>query len=1302
MRCLCWHALLFFTATVWASQPGDASCYAKQSEGEFWKQCCDYGCGWFSCAAYAEDIGCTLTNKEVSYQCAGEGSVEALSFMNKEAEVDLSAYGASPVSRVVPDTEWCTKSSDCDPFLDSAQRGCCLVAVNYEQHPYKNSYEGMDKTTVVGCTCQQDASWFEYSQPYSGNFGCQTASEADQVNMPLCNCDTDSTFNTFGTCVSENGKSRFFSQCEESNDEYCQQHFPGGCIKCSMDRLTLRLYASGGAGASKWCWDEPSVLSQPHGCAGGRYTQLLKGSRSLSVHVNEYDGCTWQWDGCSTNVCWRYYDSNDEIPGGCDCFSDGCSENSPAQSLGFCAVDTCDWRQKEECNGFGFGPPPTCACVCKEPMTGPGCALADPEWCDADGTVAELRQFPGYNEITGTVYCHCKPGHAGQRCERVGCASDTGCANNGTCLSSAACANSGECWDSVDGVCLCDERHYGDTCEIELRCTRESYCNGNGECYEENQKMLCECDYSFGGDRCELFDEYTCDPTIGASVSTGCQGLAYCMDSQNCQNVEFDPIEQQYVSAEVSVLTCTEHCACSWRTSEHSCEMSTSCVWVEGMCHQQTCRQISLSEQPERVRMRRCQNEPLCEVHGAECVERLYDLNEPDRHVCSITTHGTCKDSRTQQEFVCGSNASSHDNILPHTCFREPDAVVQTNAGWSDFRLIVRGSTRNELANARLSIREMLLYDEDGDLIGPWYGQDGTTVNNWTVYCNTEQDAEMTASECWRMFDRDYLASKQLQMNRFDPPPNHTAPGDRYSSNSIKECLDHWSQNTLDACYDTSTCLGAVPCVPVMRDGSEYAFEGTPFYYGPCSLSALANVVADGGSGVSFTACKPGGIDYTPAYYYGCADTYWGYPWEWRLDKQQKQNFTMQQCARGAYVTPKAPHNDEQFSDGPLIVTFRRSDHVKIVPHAFRVLCDTENINTPASRNCPNRIELQARVGPGTPWATLYDSKSTRMLPSHRAHGLGRLLDQSDFVFTVPSTSTPFDITDNGFHVSLDVSDAQLIHVAGRTYRFDTVQALHYTDRDVLVPSTERWARRVWRGCVQRNVIMERRLSKTTCLSELAFENKCESPPCCRDNLCCMDFTVPPSQCHEWESWCRDRHPHQERLDQLQGINATAIGNTHGACTESTFLARTACTPNPECECLLGWRKPTPTKDNPRPEDCSVCDIEGEECVHGECGISTNGVCVCHNGWTGQMCDRCELNIACAQGKVCAASTGECIVEEDVVETYGWWYFFIVLLAYCNLYVLAQCCAYQEDVQERVELEAEKKSALQSLPPMVS
>ena len=795
------HVVLFFAAVCFASPPGDPSCYAKQSNGEFWEECCDYDCGWTSCSAYASEIGCTVTNKETSYQCAGEGSLSTLSFVDKNAEIDISAYGTTAVSRVVPGTDWCTKSSDCDPFLDSAQRGCCLVAVDYEKHPYKNNNDGIDQTTVLGCTCQQDASWFEYSQPYSGNLGCQTASEADQVNMPLCNCDKDSTFNTFGACVSESGKARFFSQCERSDDEYCQKNFPGGCIKCTMDRLTLRLYASGGAGASKWCWDEPGVLTQSGGCTGGRFTQVLQSRRELSVHVNDYDGCTWQWDECSANTCWRYYDANDEIPGGCDCFADGCSENSPTQSLGFCAIDTCDWRQLAECNGLGFGPPPTCDCVCAEPMTGPGCTLADPNWCDVDGTVPELRRFPSYNAVADMVYCHCKPNHTGQRCERTGCVADTTCAHNGTCLSSAACSNNGECWSSTDGVCLCGERYYGDNCQVILQCTRDNYCNGNGECYEENQKMRCACDYSFGGDRCDLFDQYTCDPTVGASVSTVCQGLAYCMDSQNCGNVEFDDILQQYISSEATLSTCTEHCACSWRSSEQHCSVGSNCVWSNDTCYHQTCREISQSRQPEHVRQQRCAGEDVCYMQDTECVERLFDTDDPDKHVCSVTTHGTCKDSRTQEEFACNSNSTTHHE-LPMTCFREPDSVEQGNTGWSDFRLVIRGSTRNDFADARLSIREILLFGANGELIGPWYAKGGVVVNNWTVYCNMQHDSEMNMSECWRMFDRDYTATSQLHRNRFDPPANRTAPSDSYSSNSIKSCLDHWSNHTLDACYD--------------------------------------------------------------------------------------------------------------------------------------------------------------------------------------------------------------------------------------------------------------------------------------------------------------------------------------------------------------------------------------------------------------------------------------------------------------------------------------------------------------------
>ena len=1221
-------------------QPDTCDCALPQSNGDYWDKCCRYDCGSIWCSWTG--LSCEQRNKETSYQCAGEESLSLLTFQNKDNEPDVERYGSTVSSRVVPDTEWCTRSSDCDPFVDTAQRGCCLVAVDTSRKPLVQDYAWVTERRVLGCVCEQSAAWFEYSSPYSGAHGCQTTLEANQVNMPLCDCAADSTQNNFGACVSESGEPRFFSSCEPSDDPHCDSNYPGGCIKCTMDRLTLRLYMGGGAGSAKWCWAEPDPVQQDTGCAGGRYDELARSTRSLPEHLLNHDGCSWQWDGCSSTSCWRYFDKNDEIPGGCSCFANGCSENNPDSSLGFCSHDSCEWKSAAECNGFGMASPPGCACQCQEPLAGPGCTLSDVDWCSQEGTIASLRNFPSYRAEADIVFCHCKPGFVGQKCERRGCRADDDCLNGGVCALSTECANNGtECWQPTDGLCSCPDTHYGTWCELPWECTRRAYCNGNGECAvsSDGTQLTCDCDYSFGGDRCELAEQYSCDPTVGPEASSDCQGMAYCMDSENCDLSSFDPILQEYVATRHTHQTCERACTCAWREQSVDCALLPECTWSEerGACTRDICTEIAQIASPY-ARQRRCEREAVCMyTQDAECVERLFGADRADVHVCTVTEHGTCRDSRTEKEYTCSAGNSTTTTVSAEaddsedSCFRVPERVVRDNDGWTDFRLVFRGATREDTGNrAELSIREVLLLDENGASVGPWFAADGEALNNWTVYCNRPHDATVPHSECWRMFDRDYLADTTFPKLQTPPPPNRTAPSAAYGSADIKACLDHWGEYTLDTCYD---CRGAVACVPVMRDGvSPYTFEGTPFGYGACSLSALGKVDAWGDyrTGPSFVACLVDDQGYTayydPNYYYGCYGAYDYYTW--RLDPAQQARWTQQQCSAGAFRTAPQPHDEGQFSNGAVTATFRVLAGSSVAPASVRVLCDTENLHAPSSRSCPNRVELQARQGPGTQWVTVYDSKSTRKLSAHRAQGMGRLLTQADFVFTVPSTTAPLDITQQGFAVSLDVADTAPRVIPSRTYRYDSIQVLHFTADDVLVPETTPWAYRLWEGCIGRDVIIDRRRSGSSCVSEAAFLDQCMQPPCCRDNRCCAQFGFAPSPCGDepWENWCRGRSERQMQLDALAGIPST-IANTSTACATTEFESQRICTPQPVCECQQGWQKPPGRLADAL--DCSQCV---DPCEHGTCDISTGGECQCDAGWNGRSCEHCYDEELCYSG----------------------------------------------------------------------
>ena len=1324
-------------SVVRAQPPGEPTCYGTQSDGEFWETCCDYDCGIFafsSCSSYWSEIGCEYTNKATSYQCAGEDTTTALTFEDKEPEPDAAEYGRGLRARVVPDTDWCLRSSDCDPFLDDSERGCCLVSVDYERHPYKNNYEPIQKRTTLGCVCQQDASWFEYSRPYSGSFGCQTTSEANQVNMPMCDCEADSVSNPFGACVMENGAPRFFATCELSDDEECFSRFANSCLKCGMDRLTVRLYAGGGAGSSKWCWQEPDVLRvTAHGGGGcsGRYDEVVRASRGLATHVNVYGGCSWQWDGCSASSCWRYYDPNDQIPGGCSCFSNGCSEGVPDVSLGFCALDTCDWKDPARCGGFGFGSPPRCECMCRAPLDGPGCTLSDPEWCSEEGTVPALRSFPSRDTEADIVFCHCEPGYAGQRCERRGCSGDADCANGGTCLQSAVCRNNGtECWDAQDRTCLCTERFYGAACERSVECTREAYCNGNGECSvdeDDGGRLRCVCDYSFGGDRCEIYGSYLCDPSVGPTASAGCQGQAYCMDSENCEGTEFDPVSGRYVSALQEFETCADRCACGWRSEREGCVAADECEWVQqaqeqqqgaeetGTCRNRACREIDQIS-TTHVRRRRCELEPQCvysEEEDDTCAERLFEERNPDTHVCRVTPHGTCKDSRTQEEHSCppapvasdASGGRSYD-----TCFETPDRFVRGNTGWTDFRLVFRGATAPSDGGtvASLSVREIMLLDEQDNQIGPWFGADGVAVNNWTVYCNTPHDPSLPESECWRMFDRDYAADTQLGADRFEPSANRTAPSNVYDTQYIKRCLDHWSGLTReDECYyggDINVCNDSVACVPVPRgdgDVGDYAFTGTPFGYGACGASALGHVRPDYDSyddltGPGFVSClvdEEGYTeDYSPPYYYGCWSGPLGlsdYYYTWRLDPDLRESWSVGQCSAGAFRTAARAHSEEQFGDGAVVVTLRTSDDTSVIPERLRILCDTEHSHDRAARDCPNRVELQVRKGAGSAWTTVFDSKSDpgRVLSTHRAAGLGRALTEADFPMLVPSETAPFEPLRQGFEISLDVSDAEAVFVPSRTYKYDTVEVLHYDSADVLVPSTEAWAYRVWEGCIDRAAILDRRSSGSSCVSELSFEGQCADPPCCRHGRCCAQFAFPPTTCETWENWCRHRTELQKQLDVLSGVDPS-IGNTSSECAVATFQARADCVPRPTCECMLGWR------ESESGEDCAECDISGEACVNGRCGVDTNGVCVCYLGWGGPACTWCAMSAVCFGDKVCDTKTGQCVAQPNDESTYFGWYVLIVFLAVANCGLLLKCL---RDEGERSNLINSKKETSELL-----
>ena len=134
-------------------------------------------------------------------------------------------------------------------------------------------------------------------------------------------------------------------------------------------------------------------------------------------------------------------------------------------------------------------------------------------------------------ELTYEVIC--LEGFSGETCAVDHCFGAT-CNNRGTC---------------VDGVCECDDRYIGDTCEMENPCFGET-CNSQGKCVDGD----CECNDRYIGDRCERVN-----PCFGVT----CNNRGTCVDGD---------------------------CECDDRYIGDTCEMENPCFGIDcgnGSCYHQ-------------------------------------------------------------------------------------------------------------------------------------------------------------------------------------------------------------------------------------------------------------------------------------------------------------------------------------------------------------------------------------------------------------------------------------------------------------------------------------------------------------------------------------------------------------------------------------------------------------------------------------------------------------------------------------------------------------------------------------------
>lgn len=163
-----------------------------------------------------------------------------------------------------------------------------------------------------------------------------------------------------------------------------------------------------------------------------------------------------------TNFC--NFGTCNNTTGVCDCFRDYYGPN--------CLFKYCPTFETRICNNQGNCNTTTGICTCNQPFSGLDCSVLCPQNCTNRGRCENGD-------------CYCFRGYSGKDCSRINCF-DMSCNGKGVC-------------DTTRGICKCDERHSGISCE-QILCPMN--CTGNGNCDLKTGK--CSCYSEWMGDSCSI------------------------------------------------------------------------------------------------------------------------------------------------------------------------------------------------------------------------------------------------------------------------------------------------------------------------------------------------------------------------------------------------------------------------------------------------------------------------------------------------------------------------------------------------------------------------------------------------------------------------------------------------------------------------------------------------------------------------------------------------------------------------------------------------------------------------------
>uniref|UniRef100_A0A7M5X290 Uncharacterized protein n=2 Tax=Clytia hemisphaerica TaxID=252671 RepID=A0A7M5X290_9CNID len=603
----------------------------------------------------------TCTDKFASYECSCSPGYNGT---NCDRESDECTFG------------YCENSIKCtDKFLDYE----CTCMEGYTGKNCTDDINECNSTSTILCTNGGQC----VNTVGSYRCDCQPGYTGRDCSVNIQECDSNPCVN--GTCL--DGINNYTCQCDTGftgrnceldiddcavNNQPCENN--GQCID-GLNDFTCQCISS-------WTGDNCTIAQDP--CA------------LFSPCANNAT--------CSRDPTFGYRCNCSDEYGGQNCTEriGLCFPNNPCQNKGSCMYNTdfsnytCQCPKGfegrnctdniNECERF----PKLCdsldwkavcrdtmgsyECECSTKFQGPNCT-EDVNECDTPSNCVNGKEC--FNSVAAKnnpngYHCDCKPGWSGIRCNKA----FFPCLSYLKTHGEPYCNNSGNCIDQGDDpVCNCNNTGYtGKQCEDEIDECDPTPCKNNGTCHDLINAYNCSCEAGFTGKNCQInIDECASMPCINGVCVDGinnyeCQcyigyeGKNCSQDIDYCQNV-----------------TCVNGGHCQDLNSTFTCNCfpgfdGKTCDVDINECQMKPCRYVDANGK----------------VFENECIERSnvtamkmnnFTVNETSFHdragyecICVTGLSGNNCSTNAQDCMVgyCKNNSTCVDLVDDYKCLCQP------------------------------------------------------------------------------------------------------------------------------------------------------------------------------------------------------------------------------------------------------------------------------------------------------------------------------------------------------------------------------------------------------------------------------------------------------------------------------------------------------------------------------------------------------------------------------------------------------------------------------------------------------